>query len=134
MGVISYNYVITSHQFFTDHWGCFGRQIDNSESPTDALVQELFEELSVSICESRVNLFTRFSYDAPFIGYGAVDRVYFEVKVTDAEINEMVLQEGAKMQAMEGTNLLMQKMVPFDRFAVWMHYYRLGFPFETEPN
>jgi len=113
--------------FFPDHWGCFGGAIDNTESPEDAVVRELFEELTILIDVSRVSLFTRLSYDAPFIGYGAVDRVYFEVKVANTEINEMVLQEGAKMEVKEGPDLLTQKMVPFDHFAVWMHYYRLGF-------
>jgi len=79
--------------FFPDHWGCFGGAINNAESPKEAVIRELFEELAVSINRARFSLFTRLSYDAPFIGYGAVDRVYFEVKVTRTEINEMVLQK-----------------------------------------
>ena len=38
------------------------------------------------------------------------------------------------METMDGPDLLMKKMVPFDHFAVWMHYYCLGFPFEPLPS
>lgn len=110
--------------FFPDHWGCFGGALEPGESHEQALARELGEELGLSLERRRVERFTRFTFDFSFAGGGVIDRVFYQVPIRAAETDGLTLGEGREMRLIDGPDLLARKVVPYDRFAVWMHCYR----------
>lgn len=110
--------------FFPAHWGCFGGALEPGESHEAALERELDEELGLDLRGRVVTRFTRFTFDFGFAGGGIIDRVFFEVPIRAAEVPGLTLGEGQKMRLIAGQDLMARKVVPYDRFAVWMHLYR----------
>ena len=66
--------------------------------------------------------FTRFDFDLTRLGQRKVSRVYYEVRVPQEAFLRFVLHEGADMQPLVGSDLLVgRKTTPYDAFAIWMH-------------
>jgi 8-oxo-dGTP pyrophosphatase MutT (NUDIX family) len=111
--------------FYPDHWGCFGGAVDPGEAPAVALVRELREELMVTLTPADVARFTEFTFDFGFAGDGIRLRTYYSVTLPQAGLDGLVLGEGADLGAFEAERLLaMPRVVPYDAFALWMHYAR----------
>jgi 8-oxo-dGTP pyrophosphatase MutT (NUDIX family) len=111
--------------FYPDHWGCFGGAIDAGEAPVAALVRELREELAVEVKPAAVTRFTEFTFDFSFAGDGIRVRTYYAVTLPQADLDGLVLGEGADLAAFEAESLLaLPRIVPYDAFAVWMHHAR----------
>jgi len=111
--------------FYPDHWGCFGGAVETGEPPALALVRELEEELAVTLSPAEVARFTEFSFDFGFAGDGIRLRTYYAVRLPRADVDGLVLGEGAGLAAFEPERLLaMPRVVPYDAFALWMHHAR----------
>jgi 8-oxo-dGTP pyrophosphatase MutT (NUDIX family) len=111
--------------FYPGHWGCFGGAVDAGEAPVAALVRELKEELAVAVAPTTVSRFTEFTFDFGFAGDGIRLRTYYAVTLSQADLGGLVLGEGADLGAFRAERLLaMPRVVPYDAFAVWMHYAR----------
>ncbi len=110
--------------FFPAHWGCFGGALDLEETHEAALNRELWEELRLDATRAKVARFTEFTFDFGFAGAGIIDRRYFVVGIEASVVERLSLGEGCEMRLFEGPDLLAQAMVPYDRFALWMHCYR----------
>jgi 8-oxo-dGTP pyrophosphatase MutT (NUDIX family) len=110
--------------FFPGHWGCFGGAVDPGEEPAEALRRELREELALDI--EGASRFTRIDLDFSPLGRGAMYRVYYEIVVPDAAFRRVVLGEGAEVRAFPVAELLNERVVPYDGFAVWMHAFKLS--------
>lgn len=111
--------------FYPEHWGCFGGAVDAGEAPGAALARELKEELAVSVVPSDVTRFTEFTFDFGFAGDGIRLRTYYAVTLPQANLDGLVLGEGADLAAFEAERLLaMTRVVPYDAFALWMHHAR----------
>jgi 8-oxo-dGTP pyrophosphatase MutT (NUDIX family) len=111
--------------FYPDHWGCFGGAVDAGEAPADALVRELEEELAVAVKPEDAIRFTEFTFDFGFAGDRVVSRTYYAVTLPQAELDELVLGEGADFAPFEAERLLaMPRVVPYDAFALWLHHAR----------
>ena len=111
--------------FFPNHWGCFGGALEPAESHTEALRREVMEELALDIEEQNISEFTRFTFDFGFAGGAIIDRVFFEVSIHSNLLDDLVLGEGREMCLWHGPQLLKEAVVPYDRFAIWMHCYRM---------
>jgi 8-oxo-dGTP pyrophosphatase MutT (NUDIX family) len=108
--------------FFPGHWGCFGGAIEAGEAPPDAMRRELREELELAISIEQLKVFTRFDFDFAPLGGKSVCRIYYDVKVSAAQVTELTLHEGQAVQHLDGRDLLLEKRVtPYDAFAIWMH-------------
>jgi 8-oxo-dGTP pyrophosphatase MutT (NUDIX family) len=109
--------------FFPDHWGFFGGGVESSDSDLKAAMRrELQEELGVDVAEARFTFFTRMTYDFTYCGLSDMFRMYYEVRLTEAEMQSAVLGEGSAFAAftlMEALNDL--RLVPYDEMALWMH-------------
>jgi len=47
------------------------------------------------------------------------------ILLSRTDLTGFILTEGAKMDAFDGKTLLAKnRLVPYDAFAIWMHYYR----------
>jgi 8-oxo-dGTP pyrophosphatase MutT (NUDIX family) len=106
--------------FYPGHWGLFGGAVDSGEDFDAALLRELREELGFKVDDA--SYFTEFTFDFSFRGLGVVARRYYTVALTVSRISDLVLGEGAAMKAFTAHELLnMDRVVPYDAFAIWLH-------------
>ena len=110
--------------FFPDHWGCFGGALEPGESDEEAVRRELQEELALELAPAPLTRFTTFTFDFSAIGEGTIHRSFFEVHVSASILPSLRLAEGQEVRLFPGLELLRAQVVPYDRFAIWMHYYR----------
>ncbi len=109
--------------FYPGHWGLFGGAVDPGETPEEALLRELAEELALR--PEQVEFFTRFDFDLTALGQKPVFRLIYQVPITAAEAADVVLGEGAAVAAFTAEDLLMhEKVTPYDGFALWLHHAR----------
>ncbi|MDP4025871.1 NUDIX domain-containing protein [Methylobacterium sp. NEAU 140] len=105
--------------FYPDHWGLFGGAIDPGEDAESAVRRELREELDLDAGPLRY--FTRFDFDFDCIGAGRRGRTYFELTIASADLPHLRLGEGRLMQPLQPDMLLIERLVPYDSFAIWLH-------------
>ena len=110
------------HIWYPGHWGLFGGSVDPSEDELTALRRELREELELELDVTRARLFTRFQFDLRPLGLELYFRSYYEITVSPAELGRCVLHEGAAMHSVPGDEMLAMKLVPYDAFALFLHY------------
>jgi 8-oxo-dGTP pyrophosphatase MutT (NUDIX family) len=112
--------------FYPGHWGLFGGAIEPGEDAAAALKRELREELGLDSVSPR--FFTRLDFDLTELGSMKFYRSFFEVSISSAVVRGLVLGEGSAMAAFTAGDLLTgPRVVPYDAFAVWVHYHRERF-------
>jgi 8-oxo-dGTP pyrophosphatase MutT (NUDIX family) len=111
------------HIWYPGHWGLFGGGVDRGEDAVAALRRELREELELDMGEA--TLFVSFNYDLTPVGLKRYFRAYYEVPVTLAVFDRLVLREGAEMRALPGDEALaLPRISPYDAFALFLHHQR----------
>jgi 8-oxo-dGTP pyrophosphatase MutT (NUDIX family) len=110
--------------FFPDHWGCFGGALEPGESDEAAVRRELLEELGLELPPEPLVRFTSFTFDLSSIGGAVIHRAFFEVRVAASILPSLRLSEGQEVRFFPGPELLRASVVPYDRFAIWLHCYR----------
>lgn len=109
--------------FFPGFWGNFGGAIETGETPEQALLRELHEELGFLI--ESYSYFCRLVLDFSYAQAGEVVRHFFLVPVSAAQIGSIVLGEGRGFGLFHGEELMnMVKVVPYDSIAIWQHLTR----------
>jgi 8-oxo-dGTP pyrophosphatase MutT (NUDIX family) len=109
--------------FYPNHWGLFGGAFELGESSEGALRRELQEELGLSAGSLR--LFTNMQFDFECLGGRRCIRVFYELELALDQLSQLTLTEGQSMQPLAIADILLSKrVVPYDSFAVWMHYAR----------
>ena len=107
--------------FYPDHWGLFGGAIEPGEDPETALRRELKEELGRE--PRSLSYFTRMNFGFDVLGVPPTIRVFYEARLPAADVPDLTLGEGQSMQPLTLTEILLEKrVVPYDSFAIWMHY------------
>lgn len=107
--------------FYPDHWGLFGGAMELGENAETALRRELKEEIDLDVSELRH--FTRMNFGFDVLGIAATTRDFYEVRLASATLAGLRLGEGQSMQPLTLTEILLEmRVVPYDSFAIWMHY------------
>ena len=111
--------------FYPDHWGFFGGALEPGETAPDALRRELLEELAFGVDPDKAVRFGHITFGIEAAGIRAICRSYFDVVIDPASVSGFRLGEGAAMELVDGyTALHAMRLVPYDAFALWLHYYR----------
>lgn len=106
--------------FYPGYWGLFGGAIEEGETPEEALVREVEEELAFEVREPRY--FTKVVFDFEFAGLGMLDRFFYEVDMAASVLPDLVLGEGRAFDALSAEQILAEpRIVPYDAFALWQH-------------
>lgn len=99
--------------------------MEPGEAPRDTLERELREELQLELSSCQVASFSRFNFNVEPVGIAALDRFYFDVRIDPEGIGGLRLGEGAAMELVDGHRALHAlRVVPYDAFALWLHYYQ----------
>lgn len=107
--------------FYPDHWGLFGGALEPGENSEGALRRELQEELGLSSASLR--FFTNMEFDFECLGGRRCIRAFYELELTLDEISQLTLIEGNSMEPLPIDDILLNRhVVPYDLFAVWLHY------------
>ena len=103
------------------HWGLFGGQIEYGETPADALVRELGEELEFN--PSSMHALGDIIYSREAWGGGHARKFFFEVPCSMAEEEAFVQHEGMGRCAFERRDVVGQPLViPWDLFGAMLHW------------
>lgn len=124
--------------WFPNYWSLFGGLIENGETPEEAIVRELWEELSFR--PRALRYFTQVGFDFRPWGQGLKLRYVFEVSVEPDEVATMVLGEGQGMALHDGKTVMgLPKLAPYDALAIGLHLAVAGqerpavFPYGSSP-
>ncbi|MEP4379705.1 MAG: NUDIX domain-containing protein [Alphaproteobacteria bacterium] len=108
--------------FFPDHWGFFGGALEPGETPAQALIRELAEELDIHVEERTLNQLTVFGFDFEFAGGPRIDRTFFELSPGNDQLRSLDLGEGQDFGFFSGDEALTRlRLAPYDGFALWIH-------------
>jgi len=112
--------------FFPGHWGCFGGGVERGESPDEALLRELDEELGLRPARADVVLFTRFEFGLGFNGLAPVWRSFYELELAEDDAARLDFAEGSGMRLCPREAILAATipLTPYDAFALWLHINR----------
>ncbi|MDA8637307.1 NUDIX domain-containing protein [Rhodospirillales bacterium] len=107
--------------FYPGHLGLFGGACNKGESFENAAVRELNEEISLNL-EGRLTFFTRMTLGFEPFGKASVEREFFHAALSRDEVEKIIVREGVGFEAIKAETLLtVERMVPYDAFAVWLH-------------
>jgi 8-oxo-dGTP diphosphatase len=119
--------------YFPGLWGLFGGACNKNESPLDAAVRELNEELCVNTGKNIKYLFN-LEIDSCNLGPPR-KRYFYYVKFSKSNLQNIVLKEGEDFKFFHADSLpIPTDLVPFDFAAVLMFYYTKLYPRQIRPN
>lgn len=102
------------------HWGLFGGGVEPGESPEEAMVRELKEELAYTPRD--FSWFTELVYCLPQVGRRYHSKHFFAVPIQKRALTTMVLGEGDAMALFTPGKLLKEpRTVPWDAYGVLLH-------------
>lgn len=106
--------------WYPDAWGCFGGAVEPGEAPLDALRRELHEELELVI--DHATPVSRFEFDLRDAGLTRCYRAYYLVSIGVADVDRLILHEGARMAVLAYEDLAgAVPVTPYDAFALHLH-------------
>lgn len=107
--------------YYPGFWGLFGGGVDEGETPEAALHREIREELGAGVLS--IEYFTEFTFDFASRRSLPLYRRFYTVNIDREGIENIQLGEGQDARLFTGRELFAQpRIVPYDAFALWMHF------------
>ncbi len=105
--------------YFPGLWGVFGGSCEGEETPEQAILREIREELSVSV--PAAEMFLKWDINCRYLGEEPRERFFFEVAFDDKMVSDIDLREGAEYRFFVVNELpAVKEIVPFDLAALCM--------------
>ena len=105
--------------YFPGLWGVFGGACEKNESPSEAIIREIYEELQISITPPK--LFITIKINSVDLGSEQRKRHFYEINFCEEMKHNISLQEGAGYAFFNQKELpKVTEIVPFDLAAVTM--------------
>lgn len=102
------------------HWGMFGGTAEPGETPEQALIREIEEELGIK--PRRFDWFTEAIFILPLPSGRVVHGVWYVMPVDEADVSAMTLGEGAGMAFHAVAEIMtLTKISPWDLNAALAH-------------
>lgn len=106
--------------WYPDSWSLFGGEVELGETPGQAIVRELNEELSFR--PTRVDYFTQIAWDFAAWGLGVKLRYTFISPITTIEVDGLRLREGQGMRLFTASEVLQEpRLTPYDAHALRLY-------------
>lgn len=106
--------------WFPDSWSLFGGAVERGETPGQAVLRELGEE--IAFVPREIRYFTQVAWDFAAWGLGIKLRYIFEVPIADEEVDRLVLHEGQAMRLFTADEALREpRLTPYDSHALRMY-------------
>lgn len=108
--------------FFPGRWGFFGGAIEGEETPLDAIIREVYEELSIKIPKER---FERSGLMTLKLSDFTLERHFFLLDISQDEASQIVLGEGQRWGAFSLDQVSKLRLTPYDEyyFSIWREKY-----------
>lgn len=105
--------------YFPGLWGVFGGSCEGDETPEQAVVREIWEELSVRV--DAPPLFLKWNIQCSYLGEEPRERFFFNVAFDADMTTQIKLREGAEYRFFAVADLpAVTQIVPFDLAALCM--------------
>ena len=102
------------------HWGLFGGMVEAGESVDVAIRREIEEELCFE--PASCSWFTELSYCLYQVGRRLHRKHFFEIPISNRDVENMVLREGADLKLLHPDELTRALyVVPWDYYGVFLH-------------
>jgi len=107
-------------------WCLFGGAVKAGENPTEALRREMKEELD--FVPEAFSYFSRVGYEVPDFAPSISHRYAYESRITQADVDGMVLGEGAGMRLMSADDIISGKypIIGPDLTILHLHFITRG--------
>lgn len=103
-----------------NHWAFFGGEVDPGETPEQAVLREIEEELTYM--PNNCLWFHEAFYILPRHHKKIVRKAYYSIKIEPNDIASMIQCEGADMRLMSVAEILaLQRVAPWDVSVVLLH-------------
>lgn len=103
-----------------NHWAFFGGEVDPGETPGQAVLREIEEELTYM--PNNCLWFHEAVYILPRHHKQIVRKAYYSIKIEPNDIDSMIQCEGADMRLMSVAEILaLQRVAPWDVSVVLLH-------------
>lgn len=108
--------------FFPNHWGCFGGAIDAGETPKEAAIRELQEELNITFDAADLGAFIHIGFTPKPDAASDVERHFFSLSVQADILQRLTLGEGRDVNFFTfDAAMRLANVTPYDKFALWLY-------------
>ncbi len=106
--------------FFPGHWGFFGGAIERNETPKQAIIREIKEEINLDI--DKLDYLFNINFNFSDSEDRTIKRHYFEIQLAKGDLNTIKLAEGESYKVFTKRDAIsLQPFWSLDAYALWLY-------------